>query len=964
MAQSRRTFARSRTMSFLAMTKSIAQIASNYMNGEQLACDTWSNYINKSHIPMEDAISFLRLSIARKHSTAHIIYTDDGSMAGISSEAHADDKADFSVSYRNMDLFPSLETRNDGIRANITRAFTNPMNGRQSIAFYNKIVLREGDKDREALLLRIVPLDTLRNSWVFPTESYKDAEISLIDSDGDYIIKGKSFKNSNFFEFYKSYNAPDYGMQQAFYDNITGENGTTTMRNSRGEDWLIAHAVVNSASDWMIISSLPEDELKERSFDLPLVIIISCGLVLMIVFNLITLMMFNRQLALTAEAEKAANRAKSDFLSVMSHDIRTPINAVLGLDEMILRESGSPVIQGYASDIQSSGKMLLGLINDILDFSKIEAGKMEIVTADYDEGDVMADLVNIISPRAQAKDLSFIVNADASMPCLLRGDDTRIKQCTLNLLTNAVKYTHAGSVTLDIGWEKADDSHIIIKTRVTDTGIGIKEEDLKKLCSPYERIEESRNRNIEGTGLGMSIVTKLLAAMGSSLVVKSVYGKGSVFSFDVMQEVRGWKELGDWREHREEALQSVEHYKESFQAPGAGILIVDDTPMNLTVVKALLKATRIQIETAADAMTALEKARDRKFDVILADHLMPQMGGLEMLQKLRADPGSVNRNTVCIALTANAMNGAREMYLAAGFADYVTKPIDAAKLEAVLQKYLPAELVLHEGDEGYVAAAGDAGHASHDADPLVYELFGIDSAEALHNCGGTETFIETLRIFSASIEENAKKIEAFAAAGDWHNYTILVHALKSSARLIGAAKLSEDAKKLEALGNAARGGADGTVTGADGTSGNTRAVTGASGSAGTGTSGADGAGSAAAAVAEIRKLTPALLAAYRAYAPRLRPLCGGESGGAAGEGATASGGQGGNQADRPDIDAGMFSSAVSALKKALEGSDFAYAEEVLAGLDAYTLPPGIGDTFQKIREAVGAGDRDAALALL
>ena len=434
----------------------------------------------------------------------------------------------------------------------------------------------------------------------------------------------------------------------------------------------------------------------------------------------------------------------------------------------------------------------------------------------------------------------------------------------------------------------------------------------------------------------MSIVTKLLAAMGSSLVVKSVYGKGSVFSFDVMQEVRGWKELGDWREHREEALQCVEHYKESFQAPGADILIVDDTPMNLTVVKALLKATRIQIETAADAMTALEKAHDRKFDVILADHLMPQMGGLEMLQKLRADPGSVNQNTVCIALTANAMNGAREMYLAAGFADYVTKPIDAVKLEAVLQKYLPAELVLHEGDEGYVAAAaGDAGQAAHGADPLVYELFGIDSAEALHNCGGTETFIETLKIFSSSIEENARKIESFAAAGDWHNYTILVHALKSSARLIGAAKLSEDAKKLEALGNAARGGA---ATGA------------------AGTSGAGDAGPAAAAVAEIQKLTPDLLASYRAYAPRLRPLCGGDSGG--------QGGTNGNGEDKPDIDAGLLTSAIAALKKALEAADFAYAGEVLAGLDAYALPPGIGDTFQKIRDAVGVGDKDAALTLL
>ncbi|MCR5623304.1 MAG: hypothetical protein K6G18_15795 [Treponema sp.] len=338
-------------------------------------------------------------------------------MAGISSEAHADNKADYTVSYRDMDLFPSFETRNDGVKANITRAFTNPVNGRQSIAFYNKIALSEGGREREALLLRIIPLDTLRNSWVFPTESYKNSEISLIDSDGDYIIKGKSFKNSNFFEFYKSYNAPDYAMQQAFHDNITGENTTTTMRNSQGKDWLIAHAVVNSASDWIIVSSLPQSELRDHTSDLPLIIIISCGLVLMIVFNLITMMMFNRQLALTAEAEKAANRAKSDFLSVMSHDIRTPINAVLGLDEMILRESGSPVIQGYASDIQSSGKMLLGLINDILDFSKIEAGKMEIVTADYDEGDVMSDLVNIISPRAQAKGLAFVVNADTPTPC-------------------------------------------------------------------------------------------------------------------------------------------------------------------------------------------------------------------------------------------------------------------------------------------------------------------------------------------------------------------------------------------------------------------------------------------------------------------------------------------------------------------------------------------------------------------
>ncbi|MBQ9538944.1 MAG: response regulator [Treponema sp.] len=923
LSQSRKAFAKSKTMSFLAMVKGIAQISSNYMNGEQLACDTWGNYISKSSISIEEAMDFLRMSIARRHSTAHIIFIDDGSMEGLSSDPHTDNKNDFTVSYKGTDIFPSLETRNDGLKVNITRAFTNPVNGKKSIAFYNRIsVMKDGQK-RAALLLRIVPLETLRNSWVFPTESYKNSEVSLIDSNGDYIIKGSSFKNSNFFEFYKSYNSPDYNMQTSFQEGITGENSTTTMRNSKGEDWLIAHAAVSSSSGWIIVSSLPLAELEDSSTDFILTIIIACGLILLIAFNLVTMMMFNRQLSLTAKAEKAANKAKSDFLSVMSHDIRTPINAVLGLDEMILRESRSSTIQGYASDIQSSGKMLLGLINDILDFSKIEAGKMEIVTADYDEGDVMSDLVNIISPRAQAKGLSFVVDVNQAMPCLLRGDDTRIKQCTLNLLTNAVKYTHSGSVTLTLDYEKVDDSHILIKTQVKDTGIGIKQEDLTKLCSPYERIEESRNRNIEGTGLGMSIVTKLLAAMGSSLSVKSEYGKGSEFAFDVIQEVRDWKELGDWKVHHDSVHRSAKQYRESFQAPEARILIVDDTPMNLTVVKALLKATRIQMETAADAMTALKKAGRTKFDIILADHLMPQMGGLEMLQKLRADSTSVNQNTVCIALTANAVNGAREMYLEAGFADYVTKPIDAAKLEATLEKFLPEKLILHEGDEGFetVTAKCDGSGETHEADALVRELFGIDSGEALRNCGGSATFLEALKAFYSAIAENANRIEGFAAGGDWNNYTILVHSLKSSARLIGAVELSEAAKNLEAKGNAARSG-DGEAE------------------------------------KSIMELTPALLEHYRSYQDMLAPLCGAARTGNLGVVESPS------DMSKQEPDAELLSGAMAAIRKALEESKMDYASEILMELDSYALSPEFKDWSDKLKAFVDSGDREAAMRLV
>ena len=400
-------------------------------------------------------------------------------------------------------------------------------------------------------------------------------------------------------------------------------------------------------------------------------------------------------------ASQAASKAKSDFLSSMSHEIRTPINAVLGLDEMILREADDTQIRSYANDIQSSGKMLLSIINDILDFSKIEAGKMEIIPVDYDLSAVIADLVNMTASRAESKGLSFLVEIDEKMPHLLHGDDTRLKQCMLNILTNAVKYTRSGSVTLKVSSEQAAESKIRLTVHVIDTGIGIKPEDLQKLYSPFERIEEKRNRGIEGTGLGMSIVRNLLVAMGSKIEVASEYGKGSDFFFTVEQEVCNWEEIGDWKKtHASHAAAST--YQESFQSPAAKILVVDDTEMNLTVIKALLKSTRIQIATANDGLMGLEKARSEKYDIIFIDHLMPKMDGLEMLASLRAESESPNRETPCVALTANAMGDAREMYLEAGFADYLSKPIDSAKLESMISQMLPKEKVLHKGDEGFL----------------------------------------------------------------------------------------------------------------------------------------------------------------------------------------------------------------------------------------------------------------------
>ena len=399
----------------------------------------------------------------------------------------------------------------------------------------------------------------------------------------------------------------------------------------------------------------------------------------------------SRDLVEYANKARHASEAKSAFLANMSHEIRTPINAVLGMDEMILRESGEAEILSYARDIQSAGNTLLSIINDILDFSKVEEGKMEILPSQYDLSSVINDLVNMIRPRAEKKGLLFTVKVDENTPHLLFGDEIRIRQCALNILTNAVKYTEKGSVELSVGYEKAEDKSILLRIRVKDTGIGMKEEDMKRLFSPFERIEEERNRSVEGTGLGMSITKQLLALMGSHLEVESVYGSGSDFSFAVEQEVVDETGIGGFV-GRFEAEREKESYRALFRAPQARILIVDDTEMNLTVMHGLLKKTGIRIDNALSGREALALSGSNDYDVLFIDHMMPDMDGIETLHRIR----ETDRNNLspAVALTANAISGAREMYLDAGFDDYLSKPVDGERLERLLMELLPAEKLL------------------------------------------------------------------------------------------------------------------------------------------------------------------------------------------------------------------------------------------------------------------------------
>lgn len=497
----------------------------------------------------------------------------------------------------------------------------------------------------------------------------------------------------------------------------------------------------------------------------------------------------------------SANEAKSRFLANMSHEIRTPINAILGMDEMILRESEEKPIRAYAGDIMSAGRTLLSLINDILDLSKVEEGKMEIIPVHYDLSTLINDLVNMIRERAQKKGLKFTVKADEHIPHLLIGDEIRIRQCAMNLLTNAVKYTEAGEVTLTLGYEKKDTDHILLSIKVEDTGIGMKEEDMENLFSPYKRIEEKRNRAIEGTGLGMSITRQLLDLMGSSLQVHSEYGKGSVFSFVVDQEVVKWDELGDYSNSFDETGTNPYEYHELFHAPDARILVVDDTEMNLTVIKSLLKKTRIGIDTAMSGGNAIELCSDNSYDVIFIDHMMPDMDGIETLKHIRES--ARYKDVPAVALTANAVSGAREMYLGAGFNDYLSKPVDGEKLERLLYKMIPGEKLKDPADDAVTSPEEQTvtEEASDGSFMMCLEkMEEIDEQAGLSNCGSEEGYLSVLSVFHRTARDKADEIQNLYDSADIENYTIKVHALKSSARIIGASELSGLAAELEDAG--------------------------------------------------------------------------------------------------------------------------------------------------------------------
>lgn len=396
--------------------------------------------------------------------------------------------------------------------------------------------------------------------------------------------------------------------------------------------------------------------------------------------------LYTKQLINLKEEAEHANEAKSVFLAHMSHEIRTPINAVLGMNEMILRESSSSAIREYALNIQNAGRILLSIINDILDLAKIESGQIEIVQSDYHLGKLLIDIENMVTMRAEESSLALHILADSKLPEMLHGDEKRIKQCIINFLTNSIKYTKEGKVTLQVGFTEAGKEMINLQVSVSDTGIGIKEDKLTLLFEPFVRLDRPENSNVEGTGLGLSITKSLIDRMGGSLCVESVYGEGSVFTFSIPQKVVGAELLGDYKE---KSQRIAEKEREKFIAPQARILAVDDNRVNITVARGLLKRLKVQFDSAMSGQECLDKINRMHYDIILLDHMMPGMDGVDTLHQMQKMECFIQEPSVVIALTANAVIGAKEGYLKEGFTDYLSKPIDYVKLEDMIRKYLP-----------------------------------------------------------------------------------------------------------------------------------------------------------------------------------------------------------------------------------------------------------------------------------
>ncbi len=674
-------------------TVTMERVTENYLEGEQRICDVWAHYINSKDLTIEEAISFIRVSHVLTSASAHIVYQD--SLSGLSTRAKQGNADDYSVSYARMNLLSDVSwIRDIGEAVNISRAYTNPLNGEQSIAFCNRISLHDSETNslRDAILLRVLPLTELEQKWVFPQEDLENAELSVIDADGDYIIKGHSFKNSSFFEFYRSYNTADSASAKELFEKITSSTGSFTMLNSRGEECILAYTPVTAVGNWTLLSFMPMKDLGENSENWLLIGFVSAGLLILFVFDLAVMVYFNKKLQASAREAEAANQAKTDFLSTMSHDIRTPMNAIIGLTSIAERNLGDTESVGEnLRKISMASNHLLTLINDILDISKVESGKLNLSPLTFSIVETVENLVNLSQPMIKEKNIDFNFRIGKMEKEYFYADQLRLNQIYINILSNAIKYTEPGGrVSVDMREEESPKAGCIRLTyKVSDTGIGMSPEFMANMYQPFSRQTDSRVNKIQGTGLGLAITKQMVDLMEGSIDCQSEQGKGTTFTVILDLPVAD-------RQRDEMVLDPMD------------ILIVDDDEILLDTAVDTLESLGVTAEHASSGLEALgmithRHQAGRDYSVVILDWKMPDLDGIETIHRIRNEVGV---GTPILLISAYDWSDIEDKAKEAGADGFVSKPLFRSKLYDTINTLLGTESKSVEPENDYSDIAG------------------------------------------------------------------------------------------------------------------------------------------------------------------------------------------------------------------------------------------------------------------
>ncbi|MBE5863271.1 MAG: response regulator [Lachnospiraceae bacterium] len=674
-------------------TITMKHVTENYLEGEQRICDVWAHYIDSKDMTIEEAVSFIRISHVLPNASAHIVFAD--TLSGLSTKSRQDSPDNFAVTYERMEFLNDVNWISEiGNSINVTRAYTNPVNGEQSIAFCNTVTVHDPDTGtlRDAILLRVLPIAELEEKWIFPKEEFANAELSMIDADGDYIIKGHSYKNSNLFEFYRSYNVVDTAQAEELFGEITSTTGSTTMLNSRGEEYILAFTPIAATEGWTLLSFMPMKDLSVNTENWLLIGVVSAGLVILFVFDLAVMLLFNKKLQSAAKEAAAASRAKTDFLSAMSHDIRTPMNAIIGLTTIAEKNiEDTKSVQENLRKITLASNHLLTLINDILDISKVESGKLNFCPQTFSIVETAENLVNLSHPMIKEKNIEFSFRVRKIDVEYIYADQLRLNQIYINILSNAIKYTEpGGSVQVDMREEaSAKPGCVRLIYVVADTGIGMSPEYMTTLYQPFSRQTDSRVNHIQGTGLGLAISKQMVDLLGGIIDCESEQGKGTTFTVTL-------------------DLPIADRQRDDMKLEPMDVLVVDDDEIFLETAVDTLDSLGVEADRASSGPEAIGMIRRRHearrdYRIVILDWKMPEVDGVETIRRIREE---ADRDLPILLISAYDWSDIEEQAKEAGANGFVSKPLFRSTLYDKINEILGTVANSVEPENDYSDIAG------------------------------------------------------------------------------------------------------------------------------------------------------------------------------------------------------------------------------------------------------------------